>query len=234
MKLDLTVPQIIDIIMLVIILITAIKAFINGFFAAVVDLVGNIVGLIASWILANRWAPMLYEKFFQERIVGKIYSYIQNSANNIDLQSLVQNFTGNLPLEFLQKYITNTEALAINIKEPTMEVATAIAQTIVGPLVTIIITVVIFAVLCSVCSLLASLLAKVLKTINKIPVIGFANRLGGFAVGVFAGVVNVIIISCVLSIIAIITKNSLPAINMEVLGQSQILSLTSIINPFMG
>ena len=98
----------------------------------------------------------------------------------------------------------------------------------------IIITVVIFAVLCSVCSLLASLLAKVLKTINKIPVIGFANRLGGFAVGVFAGVVNVIIISCVLSIIAIITKNSLPAINMEVLGQSQILSLTSIINPFMG
>ena len=54
---QLGVPQIIDIIMLATIVITAIRSFSNGFFAAVVDLIGNIVGLIASWILANRWAP---------------------------------------------------------------------------------------------------------------------------------------------------------------------------------
>ena len=43
---QLSVPQIIDIILLIVIFATAVRSFINGFFAAVVDLIGNIVGLI--------------------------------------------------------------------------------------------------------------------------------------------------------------------------------------------
>ena len=234
MNIDLTVPQIIDIILLVIIFITAIKSFINGFFAAVVDLVGNIVGLIASWIMANRWAPVVYERFFRERIVTKTYAYIQDRTNVLDVQSIVEKFTGGLPAEFMQDFAAEAGQLLDKAKEPTVELAQTIADTLIGPIATLIITLVIFAVLCSVCCVLASLLAKALKAINKIPVVGFANRLGGFAVGVFAGVVNVIIISCVLSAIAVITHNALPFISMEVLAQSKILSLTSIINPFMG
>ena len=69
------VRQIIDIILLIVIFATAVRSFINGFFAAVVDLIGNIVGLIASWILANRWAPVIFEKFFRdysERTLGRV------------------------------------------------------------------------------------------------------------------------------------------------------------------
>lgn len=231
---QLGVPQIIDIILLVIILITAVRSFASGFFAAVVDLIGNIVGLIASWILANRWAPVIFERFFKEKIVNKTYTYIQDSANIVDIQSVVEKFTGSMPAEFMQELVIKAEELLLNVKTPTIETAQKITESIIGPVVTVVITLVIFAVMCSVCSILASMLAKALKAINHIPVIGFANRMGGFAVGVFAGVINVIIISCILSIIAVITQNSLSFINMEVLTQSRILSLTSIINPFMG
>ena len=227
-------PQIMDIILLVIILVTAIRSFCNGFFAAVVDLIGNIVGLIASWILANRWAPLIFEKFFKEKITGKVYAYIQNSANMLDVQSVVEQFTGGLPAEFMQEFLTTAEEILLNVKTPTIETAQKITDAIIEPIFIMVITLVIFAVMCSVCCLLASLLAKALKAINHIPVVGFANRMGGFAVGVFAGVINVIIISCALSFIAVITQNSLPFINMEVLSQSRLLSLTSIINPFMG
>ena len=227
-------PQIMDIILLVIILVTAIRSFCNGFFAAVVDLIGNIVGLIASWILANRWAPVIFEKFFRERIINKIYTYISESSNMLDIQSIVEQFTGSLPASFMQEFTEKAETLLLSAKEPTVTMAQNIADTVIGPILTTVITIVLFAVMCSVFSLLASLLAKALKAINHIPVVGFANRLGGFAVGVFAGVINVIIISCVLSFIAVITQNSLSFINMEVLTQSRLLSLTSIINPFMG
>ena len=231
---QLSVPQIIDIILLVIIFATAVKSFINGFFAAVVDLVGNIVGLIAAWILADRWAPVIFARFFREKIANKTYTYIQNSANMVDIEAVIEEFTGSLPAKFMQEFTQKAEELLLNVKTPTMELAQNITDTVIGPILTIVITLILFAVMCSVFSLLASLLAKALKSINRIPVIGFANRLGGFAVGVFAGIINVIIISCILSFIAVITQNSLSFINMEVLSQSRLLSLTSIINPFMG
>ncbi|MBR2028141.1 MAG: hypothetical protein IKA10_03995 [Oscillospiraceae bacterium] len=231
---QLSVPQIIDIILLAVIFITAVRSFANGFFAAVVDLIGNIVGLIAAWILANRWAPVIFGNFFRERIINKTYAYISESADKIDVQSVIEQFTGGLPAEFMQEFVTKAESLLLGVKEPTIELAQSITDTVVGPVITTVITIVLFAAMCSVFSLLASLLAKALKAINHIPVIGFANRLGGFAVGVFAGIINVIIISCILSFIAVITQNSLSFINMEVLIQSRLLSMTSIINPFMG
>ena len=110
---QLSVPQIIDIILLIVIFATAVRSFINGFFAAVVDLIGNIVGLIASWILANRWAPVIFEKFFRERIINKIYTYISESSNMLDIQSIVEQFTGSLPASFMQEFTEKAEALLL-------------------------------------------------------------------------------------------------------------------------
>ena len=115
-----------------------------------------------------------------------------------------------------------------------METAEKIVDVIVGPAVTVIIMLVIFAITVTVCTIVASLLAKLFKVINKIPVLGFANRMGGFVVGALTGIIYVILISCLLSIIAIITENSLTFLNIEVLNQSKILSLTGLINPFIG
>jgi len=231
---NISVPQIIDIILLVIIIITAIRAFIDGFFTAVVKLIGNIAGLILSWILANRWSPLLFERMLREKIVVKTYTYIQDSANMVNVQTIIEQFTGTLPASFMQEFAEKAEHILHNVAEPTLELAQNITDAIIGPIITVVIMIVIFSVLCSVCSLLAALLAKALRAVNHIPVVGFANRLGGFGVGVFSGIINVIIISCVLSIIAVITQNSLSFINMEVLTQSKLLSLTRIINPFMG
>lgn len=231
---NISVPQIIDIILLVIIIITAIRAFIDGFFTAVVKLIGNIAGLILSWVLANKWAPLVFENMLREKIVAKTYTYIQDSANMVNVQTLTEQFTGTLPASFMQDFVEKAEHIINSVTAPTLELAQNITDEIIGPIITVVIMIVIFSVLCSVCSLLAALLAKALRAINHIPVVGFANRLGGFGIGVFSGIINVIIISCVLSIIAVITQNSLSFINMEVLTQSKLLSLTSIINPFMG
>ena len=230
----LTTPQIIDIALLVIILISAVKCFIDGFATSVVKLVGNIAGLVAAWYLSKRWSPMIFENMFRENIVEKTYKYIQDGTKALNIQELIEEFTGSVPASFIQEFAAKAEEIATQITQPTMETAEKIVDVIVGPAVTVIIMLVIFAITVTVCTIVASLLAKLFKVINKIPVLGFANRMGGFVVGALTGIIYVILISCVLSIIAIITENSLTFLNIEVLNQSKILSLTGLINPFIG
>ena len=230
----LTTPQIIDIALLVIILISAIKCFIDGFATSVVKLLGNIAGLVAAWYLSKRWSPMIFENMFRENIVEKTYKYIQDGTKALNVQELIEQFTGSVPASFVQEFAAKAEEVAAQITQPTMETAEKIVDAIVGPAVTVIIMLVIFAITVAVFTIVASLLAKIFKVINKIPVLGFANRMGGFVVGVLTGIIYVILISCVLSIIAIITENSLTFLNIEVLNQSKILSLTGLVNPFIG
>lgn len=230
----LTTPQIIDIALLVIILISAVKCFIDGFATSVVKLVGNIAGLVAAWYLSKRWSPMIFENMFRENIVEKTYKYIQDGTKALNIQELIEEFTGSVPASFIQEFAAKAEEVATQITQPTMETAEKIVDVIVGPAVTVIIMLVIFAITVTVCTIVASLLAKLFKVINKIPVLGFANRMGGFVVGALTGIIYVILISCLLSIIAIITENSLTFLNIEVLNQSKILSLTGLINPFIG
>lgn len=230
----LTTPQIIDIALLVIILISAVKCFIDGFATSVVKLVGNIAGLVAAWYLSKRWSPMIFENMFRENIVEKTYKYIQDGTKALNIQELIEEFTGSVPAAFIQEFAAKAEEVATQITQPTMETAEKIVDVIVGPAVTVIIMLVIFAITVTVCTIVASLLAKLFKVINKIPVLGFANRMGGFVVGALTGIIYVILISCLLSIIAIITENSLTFLNIEVLNQSKILSLTGLVNPFIG
>ena len=230
----LTTPQIIDIALLVIILISAVKCFIDGFATSVVKLVGNIAGLVAAWYLSKRWSPMIFENMFRENIVEKTYKYIQDGTKALNVQELIEQFTGSVPVSFVQEFAAKAEEVAAQITQPTMETAEKIVDVIVGPALTVIIMLVIFAIAVAVFTIVASLLAKIFKVINKIPVLGFANRMGGFVVGVLTGIIYVILISCVLSIIAIITENSLTFLNIEVLNQSKILSLTGLVNPFIG
>ena len=231
---QLTAPQIIDIALLVVVIISAIVCFIDGFATSVVKLAGNVAGLVAAWYFSDRWSPIIFQKFFREKMVEKTYSYIQEKENILNITELLQDFTGDIPLSFVQEFADKAQEIAAQITKPTMGMAETIVDTIIGPVVMIIISLVVFAITCTICSIVASLLARLFKMVNKIPVIGFANRMGGFALGTLTGAVYVVLISCVLSIIAVITENSLTFLNIEVLNQSKILSMTGLINPFIG
>lgn len=226
--------QIIDIILLIIILVCAVKAFIDGFFTAVLRLAGNIISLIAAWIVSKKYSTVIFDSLFREKATDTTFNYIQNSVNALDVQQLLDNFVSGLPESFMAEFSEKAEHIINQLTSPTAETAQSIVDAVIAPVLTAVIAVVVFVVIFGVCSFVAGLLAKLLRSLNDVPVIGFANRLGGFAVGTVTGVINVVLISCLLSIIAIVTQNSLAFLNMEILAQSKVLSLTAIINPFIG
>jgi len=228
------IPQIIDIILLIIVFLCAVKGFSNGFFTAAIDLLGNIVSLIAAWIVSKQYSPVIFDSLFRQKATDITYNYIQDSANALDMQQLVDKFVSGLPERFMEDFVQQAENFAAQITIPTMETAQSIVDGVIEPVLTAVIAVVLFVIVFSLGNLIAGLLSKLFRGLNKVPVIGFANRIGGFAVGIVSGLINVILISCILSIIAIITQNSLSFINMEILSQSKVLAVAAIINPFIG
>lgn len=228
------IPQIIDLILLVIVFLCAVKGFKEGFFTALINLLGSIVSLVIAWIVSNRYAGAVFDSLLRDKVIDSTYKYIQDSANSIDIQSLLENVISGLPQNFLDDIVLKAEGIIADLSTPSIDVAVNIVDNVIAPVITVVIAIVLFCVVFTVCNILAGLLAKLFKGVNAIPLVGFANRMAGFAVGICTGAVNVFLISCILSIIAIITQNSLSFLNIEVLAQSQILEMTKSINPFMG
>ena len=78
-----------------------------------------------------------------------------------------------------------------------------------------------------------SMLVAVLTNINKIPVIGSVNELLGILVGVAGGVLNVVLLLCLIWAVVAITNNNLPVLNNDMLSGSMMYSLFSKYNPFL-
>lgn len=227
--------MIIDILLLAVVVLAAVRAFKDGFVTAIINLLGNLVALIGAWIVAKQYSPVIFDNLFRAGAVEKTYTYLQDSANAIDVQNIIDTLIGQLPgVPFVNDLAQSAQELLAGFTTPTMEMAQSLVDTIVAPVITVVINIVLFLVIFAVCCFVFSLLAKLFKAVNKVPVIGFANRLAGFAVGIATGAIYVILISCLLSIIAVVTKNSLPFLNMDILAQSKVLEFTQGINPFIG
>ena len=226
-------PLIIDVLLLIVIIVSAVKAFKDGFFTSIVNLIGSIAGLFIAWFTAQKYSVIAFDRFFRDSLVKKTYEYLQTSGATVDVKKVVEGIVGVLPDSILNEFITSSNNAAQSINEPTHEAALLLVNSFLAPIVIAIISVIIFVAVLLVCKIAANLLAKILKAVNKIPLIGFANRIVGFGVGIAIGGVNIILLSCFLSIIAIATNNSISFLNMEVFAQSKILMLTKGINPFL-
>ena len=227
--------MIIDILLVAVVVLAAIKAYRDGFVTAIINLLGNIVALVGGWIVAKQYSPVVFDSFFRASAVEKTYTYLQDSANAVDVQQIVDTVAAQLPgMPFVEELKQSAQEILAGFTTPTMEMAQSVVDTIVAPVVTVVINIVMFLVIFAVCCFVFSLLAKLFKALNKVPVLGFANRLAGFAVGIATGAIYVILISCLLSIIAVVTKNTLPFLNMDILAQSKVLEFTQGINPFVG
>ncbi len=227
-------PLIIDIILLIILFVCAARAFKNGFFTSIIDLMGKLVGVAIAWFLSNQYSSVIFNSFFRQKMIDNTYNYLQNSTSTIDVNQLLNGFSGIVPDNFIQELTTIVEELASGIANPSVDIAVKIVDTILAPVIIVLISIVIFTICLIIVNVLISILSKFFKIINHVPVLGLANKMAGAVVGLIEGCIYIILISCVLSIIAIITKNSLEFLNINVLSQSKILAMTSMINPFMG
>lgn len=220
---------ILDVILIAVIVLTAFRYKKKGFVAGLLDLVGNLLALLVAWIASDRISPTVFENFFKQGLIEKITQTVQEQGTS-GLTMLVENFSSILPGGMADEV---TRSLQEILGSGAPDLAVRIVDTILTPLIVPMITVVLFFIAFAVCKLVISMLVAVLTNINKIPVIGSVNELLGILVGVAGGVLNVVLLLCLIWAVVAITNNNLPVLNHDMLSGSMMYSLFSKYNPFL-
>lgn len=220
---------ILDVILIAVIVLTAFHYKKKGFVAGLLDLVGNLLALLVAWIASDRISPTVFENFFKQGLIEKITQTVQEQGTS-GLTMLVENFSSILPGGMADEV---TRSLQDILGSGAPDLAVRIVDTILTPLIVPMITVVLFFIAFAVCKLVISMLVAVLTNINKIPVIGSVNELLGILVGVAGGLLNVVLLLCLIWAVVAITNNNLPVLNNDMLSGSMMYSLFSKYNPFL-
>lgn len=220
---------ILDVILIAVIVLTAFHYKKKGFVAGLLDLVGNLLALLVAWIASDRISPTVFENFFKQGLIEKITQTVQERGTS-GLTMLVENFSSILPGGMADEV---TRSLQEILGSGAPDLAVRIVDTILTPLIVPMITVVLFFIAFAVCKLVISMLVAVLTNINKIPVIGSVNELLGILVGVAGGLLNVVLLLCLIWAVVAITNNNLPVLNHDMLSGSMMYSLFSKYNPFL-
>ena len=200
---------IIDIGLVVVLLISVVRAYIDGFFTSVIRLIGNLGSLFGAWYVASTYSQPIFDSLLRNSLITRSYSYLQQTARNIDIETALSSVIGKWPQEFVNTILQKTQDSLSVLLSPDMDSAVFLVDQFIAPIVVACISVVIFIVLFIAIRVVCALLAKMFKTVNKVPILGFANRLAGGLSGFVIGGVNIILLSFLFSIIVIITGDSL-------------------------
>lgn len=224
---------IIDIILIVVLVISAIRAYNDGFFTSVIRLIGNLGSLFGAWYVASNYSQPIFDNLLRNSLITRSYSYLEQTAQNIDIETALSQVIGKWPQEFVNTILEKTQDSLSALLTPSMDSAVFLVDEFIAPIIVACISVIIFIVLFIGIRFVCGVLAKMFKTVNKVPLLGFANRLAGGVAGIAIGGVNIILLSFLFSIIVIITGDGLSWLNSQVISGSQILAMTGIINPFL-
>ena len=182
-----------DLIMLIIILLFTIIGFCRGAIKTILSVIGGVLSYFISVALGNRLAQPIYDIFFKEAIGEEISTRVaklleENNGNIGD--SMIDS----LP-DSLQMFVSDTnivDALNNVVGETTEQVvtsATEIIQQVVEPLVISLISICAIFILFIALNALVNAVLFLADFVDKIPVIGKANRIAGAIIGLVAGLV---------------------------------------------
>ena len=217
-----------DIVLLVVLVATAIRYAGKGFLAGIVQFVGNLLSLIAAWILSARISPAVFENFFKNSLVESTRELLQ-SQTDINMTQLVERYAGFLPDSMKQNIIEATSGM-LDTSAPDM--ALVVVEKVITPLLVPVISVVVFFSTVALCKLLVSLISAMLSTVNHIPLLGTVNRWMGFLCGIGVGVVNIIILLCAAWAVVLVLGESNPYWNEAILSNSFFYQFFEPYNPF--
>lgn len=220
---------ILDAALVVLIVITMLRYKKRGFVAGIIDLAGKLISLVAAWFISGRVSPAVFDNFFRSGLITKTADTIQRQGG-VNLNSILQDLSGVLPQSFVDGIVASAQGL---FESGAPDAAEAIVENVVAPLIVPIITVAVFFVTYALCRIVVTFCVAMLENINKIPVIGGINRSLGLITGLVAGIVNAVLVLCLLWAVIAITGNNLPVLNDATLWGSYSFRLFFNCNPFL-
>ena len=225
--------MVIDGILIIVLLLTAIKGYKDGFLSAAIKLAGNLGSLFAGRYVAKNYAQMFFEKVLRSGLIERSYNYLSQNRQSTDISEALASVLDNLPQSFVEKVVSAAQNAAQGVLAPTQDSAAVLVDDFIAPMLLPVIAAGLFVITFLVVGILCKILAKRLKIVNEVPLIGTANKIAGFLMGTASGVVNIILLSFLLYIICIVTKDGMSFVTLDILRQSKIIGMMKIANQIL-
>lgn len=168
----------------------------KGLLAGLLSLLGTIASLVIAFFASRALAPNIFEWLFRDRLIDSTHAAIAEHAV-ANIGDLLDEVVGFLP-DFVKEPIIAQFGGDITLFD-SWEFATRVVDDVITPIVTPIIAVILFVIIFALLRLLFSVLTRLLRGVNRVPVIGTANRVLGGVAGVLIGLLYVFLLVVVLS-----------------------------------
>ena len=225
--------MVIDGILILVLLLTEIKGYKDGFLSAAINLAGNLGSLFAGRYVAKNYAQVFFEKVLRSGLIERSYNYLSQNRRSTDISEALASVLDNLPQSFVEKVVSAAQNAAQGVLAPTQDSAAVLVDEFIAPMLLPVIAAGLFVITFLVVGILCKILAKRLKIVNEVPLIGTANKIAGFLMGTASGVVNIILLSFLLYIICIVTKDGMSFVTLDILRQSKIIGMMNIANQIL-
>lgn len=167
----------------------------KGLLAGLLSLVGTLVCLVAGFFVGRALAEPLFGWLFRDRLIENTTSAIQEHAVT-NVQELLDQVVGFLPDFAKQPIIDQFGGVTFF---DSYEFASQMVDNVIAPIVIPIIAVILFIILFILLRLLFNLLTRLLRGVNRVPVIGTANRVLGGVAGAVVGLLYIFLLVVVLA-----------------------------------
>lgn len=215
---------VIDGILLLILVLSAIIGARRGFIKALCGFGATVLAFVVSFTFKSRLGQLLSDGFFHDFLYGKVYTYIQGVADSV-------NATGESLSQALNKGILKFAKIPDmtligneSIDDITSKVTDSISSSFSSAAA--------FVILFFASLIIITLLLKVLDKICDLPMLSQLNGLLGFVIGLVKGLLICFVVS-------LIFKYIYPYLNIDgmvayddMLASTYIFRLISVLNPF--
>ena len=200
--------DVLSIAFIVIIIVSCIVGYFRGFLALLVGLLKGFVAIILASLLCKRMGSALNTTKMGTGITDKVENYLiekgetfkyeltkENKEIFIDNQLDQQLENSKIP-QVLRTYIKNVLVDKVEIEDgETITVARYMGKGMSFFVCTIIAYIIVFIII----MILLSIVQRLFKNINKVPIVGLANRLLGLGLGVLVALLFIGVICYVLT-----------------------------------
>lgn len=202
----------------------------RGFLSGIFDSIGTLLAIwVARWG-ANALSPALFEKLFRDNLVTRTANALANSEGVLTINEIINKISGFLPQNIIETFMDETNGSTFNTNVP--GIAENIVTNVVQPLIIPVISILVFYLVFIVSRIIINFIVAALKNINKLPIIGAANRALGAASGLLVGLLYAYLIVSAVWALMVITGGDIPLLSQSTLDQSFFYSLFKELIPF--
>ncbi len=191
-----------DIIPVITVIIFIVVGRHKGFAAALVGAVKWIAALLVAACFAGGIAGFIYDSFMAQRTEETVAETVRGNDDGIDLITRLSDMLKTMDISAIDETLFESETFLESLKGGEEQITEYVCNNIVRPLQISIIKPICFMVLFAATILVLSLAERLLGIINKVPVLGGANRLFGALLGAVEGAVIACIVCCLLALLA--------------------------------